>query len=126
SDGIGQAARLNQPRKIAIDHIGNLFVADTGNSTIRKITPDGTLSTFAGFPSATGSSDGRRDMARFNRPAGIAVDSQGNVYVADAGNRTIRKIAPDGMVTTLAGLAGAFGIVDGHGNAARFNNLGGL
>lgn len=126
SDGIGQAARFNQPRKIAIDHSGNLFVADTGNSTIRKITPDGAASTFAGFPSATGSSDGRRDMARFNRPAGIAVDSQGNVYVADAGNRTIRKIAPDGMVTTLAGLAGAFGIVDGHGNAARFNNLGGL
>jgi sugar lactone lactonase YvrE len=126
SDGGGQAARFNQPRKIAIDHSGNLFVADTGNSTIRKITPDGATSTFAGFPSATGSSDGRRELARFNRPAGIAVDSQGNVYVADAGNHTIRKITPDGVVTTLAGLAGTFGIVDGHGAAARFNNLGGL
>lgn len=116
-DGVGRAALFNEPRDVAIDASGNLFVADTGNHVIRKITPAGVVSTFAGVTQQAGSEDG--SLARFTYPSAITVDRAGNVYVAD--NATaIRKVAPDGSVTTLAGRSGERGSADGKGSDARF------
>src|SRR5215467_12055851 len=86
-----------------------------------KITPAGTVSTLAGLAGNPGSADGYGADARFNFPVGIAVDTDGNVYVADQNNATIRKVSPEGSVTTLAGLAGSVGSLDGIGTAAQFN-----
>ena len=120
-DGTGAAAQFFLPQGMASDGAGNLYVADTNNHTIRKITPAGVVSTLAGVPRVFGSSDGVGAAARFNFPLGVAMDGIGNLYVADAGNGTIRRIAPSGMVSTLAGTAGTFGSSDGTGAAARFN-----
>lgn len=121
TDGTGSAARFSSPSGIAIDSAGNVYVADTFNNTIRKITPGGVVSTFAGTPGVTGGMDGTGAAAQFNAPIGVAVDSSDNVYVADSGNNTIRKITPGTVVTTLAGLAGSAGSTDGTGSGARFN-----
>ena len=126
SDGTGGSARFNAPEGIAIDSVGNLFVADTNNSTIRKITAAGAVSTFAGVAGQTGTADGPGGSARFNGPYAVAVDGAGNVYVSDFFNSTIRKITAGGTVTTLAGLAGSPGAADGTGTAARFNQSYGL
>ncbi len=126
ADGTGSAARFWSPIGIARDASGVLFVADSLNHTIRKITTNGAVTTFAGSAGMAGSADGIGSSARFNNPAGVVVDSSGNVYVADAANNTIRKITPAGVVTTLAGLAGVQGSLDGTGSSARFNNPGGL
>jgi D-alanyl-D-alanine dipeptidase len=122
ADGIGSAARFYFPDGVAADGSGNVYVADSGNHTIRKITPAGTAATLAGLAGSQGSADGIGSAARFNDPEGVATDSSGNVYVADAGNHTIRKITPAGAVTTLAGLPGSSGSADGTGSAARFAN----
>src|SRR5258708_5513831 len=119
-DGAGAAARFNFPKGVATDSAGNIYVGDRGNHTIRKITPAGAVSTFAGTPDIFGSADGTGAAARFNLPEGVATDSADNVYVADEGNNTIRKITPAGAVTTLAGTAGTSGSADGTGAAARF------
>ncbi|MBO9540923.1 hypothetical protein J7643_10070 [bacterium] len=119
-DGTGAAARFNAPGYVAVDATGNLFAADYGNSTIRKITPAGVVSTLAGTALATGSVDATGAAARFNRPYGIAIDAAGTLYVADTENHTIRKISPSGDVSTLAGQAGATGSVNANGSAARF------
>jgi sugar lactone lactonase YvrE len=119
-DGPGSAARFDFPRGVATDGAGNVYVADTWNHTIRKITPDGVVSTLAGLAGNRGAADGPGGTARFNGPYGVAVDGAGNLYVADHWNSTIRKITPDGLVTTLAGLAGRTGSADGAGSAARF------
>jgi sugar lactone lactonase YvrE len=121
ADGTGSSARFLNPGAVAVDGSGNLYVADSGNSTIRKITPAGVVTTFAGSPGSIGSADATGGSARFNRPQGVAADSAGNVYVADTGNNAIRKITPDGAVTTLAlgavHLSGPQGVaVDGAGN----------
>jgi sugar lactone lactonase YvrE len=120
-DGLGDAARFALPDDVAVDRTGNLYVADTDNHTVRKITPDGTVTTLAGLAGVSGTTDGLGSAARFYWPAGIAVDSYGNVYVADTYNQTIRKITPGGLVTTLAGIAGSNGNIDGIGTAAAFN-----
>jgi sugar lactone lactonase YvrE len=121
ADGVGAAARFNGAQGIAADAAGNVYVADTFNDTIRKITPAGAVTTLAGQAGVAGSADGTGSSARFNQPSGIAVDTVGNLYVADTSNDTIRKITPTGMVTTLAGMAGAGGSTDGIGAAARFS-----
>ena len=122
TDGTGSAASFNQPSGIAVDASGNVYVADSSNSTIRKITPAGVVTTFASTAPANGSADGAGRMAGFSSPTGVAVDASGNVYVADTGNNTIRKITSAAVVTTLAGTAGTFGSADGTGSAATFSN----
>jgi sugar lactone lactonase YvrE len=122
ADGTGSAAQFQGLLdKIAADNLGNLYVADGGNNTIRKITPSGAVSTFAGTAGTTGSADGTGAAAQFNYPSAVATDTAGNVYVADAGNRTIRKITPTAVVSTLAGTAGTRGSADGTGAAAQFD-----
>jgi len=121
TDGSGSTARFYYPGWIALDKSGNFYVTDTYNSTIRKITPGGVVSTLAGSAGQTGSTDGSGSVARFAFPVGVAVDGSGNVYVADSSNDTIRKITSGGVVSTLAGSPGMGGSTDGSGSAARFS-----
>ena len=125
-DGTGAAARFKNPRGVAVDGVGNVYVADTDNHVIRKVTPGGVVTTLAGTAGSSGSVDGTGAAARFNYLRGVAVDGDGNVYVADTDNHVIRKVTPGGVVTTLAGTAGSSGSVDGTGAAARFNYLRGV
>lgn len=121
NDGVGSAARFDNPKGVAVDRAGNVYVADTYNDTIRKIAPGAFVTTLAGLAKNPGSADGTASEARFTDPQSVAVDSAGNVFVADQGNHTIRKITSSGVVTTFAGLAGNPGSADGVGSAARFN-----
>jgi uncharacterized repeat protein (TIGR01451 family) len=118
-DGTGRAARFGNP--IGIGLAGTtIYVADA-NHTIRKITSAGVVTSIAGTPDVAGSADGTGAAAQFNYPYGVAADSKGNVYVADNGNCTIRKIVTaTGVVTTLAGTAGVVGYADGTGPNAQF------
>lgn len=125
TDGTGNAARFNLPVDVKVDGAGNLFVAD--RAAVRKVTAAGVVTTLAGLFGSTGSVDGTGNAARFNSNAALAVDAAGNVYVADLGNRNIRKVTPAGVVTTLAGLAGAASsVIDGTGSAARFAGPAGM
>jgi hypothetical protein len=122
ADGTGGAAEFSGPQGLVYSG-GYLYVADTNNHTIRKVlASNGTVTTLAGLAGAAGSSDGSGSLARFNYPAGMAVDSLGNLFVADTDNHTIREIQSSGLVSTLAGLAGVSGAADGTGNAVRFNS----
>jgi sugar lactone lactonase YvrE len=105
ADGQGTTARFGAPRGLAADAKGNVYVADTDNHTVRKITPAGQVTTLAGRAGEAGKNDGTGAAARFSEPRGIAVDALGTVYVADTGNAAIRQITPDGVVTTIAGPA---------------------
>ncbi len=125
ADGSRSSARFLAPSDVAVDGAGNLYVADTGNQTIRKVTSTG-VTTLAGLTGASGVVDGTGTAARFFNPSGVAVDGRGSVYVADTDNDTIRRIAPGGVVTTLAGQAGSPGMVDGIGSAAHFNGPSGI
>ncbi|MEK7674452.1 MAG: hypothetical protein AAB676_01290, partial [Verrucomicrobiota bacterium] len=125
ADGTGSAARFDYPQGVAVDSAGNVFVADAGNHTIRRVTPAGVVTTLAGSVGAWGNADGTGSAAQFFGPRGVAVDSAGNVFVAEIGNHTIRKVTPAGVVTTLAGDAGGLGpggSADGMGSVARFNS----
>ena len=119
AEGLGKAASFNTPSGLAMDWAGNLYVADTGNNAIRKITPDGKVSTLAGDGLA-GDKDGRGAGARFNGPIGVAVGDDGVVYVTDTYNDRIRRIAPNGDVTTIAGGSRA-GKADGPAAQALFD-----
>lgn len=118
ADGMGTTAQLNRPSGIALDKSGNLYVADYENQRIRKITPSGLVSTIAGN-GIIGYVNGAVGIARFNNPAALTIDNQGNIYVADAFNNCIRKISTDGIVSTFAGKNIA-GFQDGIGTTARF------
>ncbi|MFB9842888.1 putative Ig domain-containing protein [Mucilaginibacter ginsenosidivorans] len=119
-NGLGSAALFNTPGQIATDLQGNIYVADINNNEIRKITPAGQVTTYAGT-GLPGSKNGGAATATFFHPIGVAVDAGGNVYVADHDNNVIRKIAPDGTVSTFAGLAGVPGVANGNGASARFS-----
>ena len=124
ANGMNSAARFNYPAGLRVDSTGNVYVPDAGNNTIRKLAHVGTnwvVTTIAGLAGVSGSTDGTGSAARFNYPAGVAVDPTGNLYVTDNGNNTIRMITPAGVVTTIAGLAGTSGSADGSGSGARFN-----
>jgi len=102
SNGAGTAASFNYPEGLAVDQAGNVYVADVGNNMIRKISPSGVVSTFAG-KGTSGFVNGAAAAATFNKPTGVAVNFDGNVFVADAGNNAIREISTNGMVTTVSG-----------------------
>jgi sugar lactone lactonase YvrE len=120
-DGPGGVARFNNPQGLAADATGNVYVADRDNQSIRKITPDGTVSTAAGSAASASANDGKGPKARFYRPSGIAVGSSGALFVSDTGNFTIRKISPAGVVSTIAGREGEGGYANGPAASARFN-----
>jgi hypothetical protein len=136
-NGMGATAEFNSPGNLVVDSAGNVYVADANNAQIRKVTPAGTVSTYAG--TVTGFVDGDLTVARFGNPAGIAIDAAGNLYVADLGNQAVRRIAnagdasnlQAGAVTTVAGgndgggQFGAVGFRDGTGGpdgTALFTN----
>jgi sugar lactone lactonase YvrE len=100
-DGVGAKAVIQTPRGLAVDTKGNLYAADTDEGIIRKITPDGTVTTLAGKLNDAGLADGKGAEAQFAGPRGLAMDKDGNIYVADSDNAAIRKITPDGTVTTV-------------------------
>lgn len=115
----GAAAKFDVPTGVAVDMQGNVYVADAGNNCIRKVTPSGAVSTFAGSTSS-GYADGSGGTAKFFNPNALAVDRKGNIYVADFANMRIRMITPSGLVSTLAG-NGTRGYADGDGTIAEFD-----
>jgi len=119
ADGTASEAEFNTPSGLAIDADDNLYVADTGNNVIRKISKTGVVSTLAGTGRA-GFADGAALQAQFNGPTGVAADSHGNIYVADTYNDRIRMISASGIVTTVAG-TGVPGYLDGQSGEARFD-----
>ena len=124
-DGTGAAARFNAPEGIAADAAGNLYVAEPASATIRKVTPQGTVSTLAGANGVLGFADGSAAAARFNMPSRLKADAGGNVYVTDTGNSVVRKISPAGATATLAG-NGSCGSADGSSTSAQFCNPKGI
>ena len=122
ADGTGWAARFAYPGSCRVDSSGNVFVADSYNNTVRKVTAAGVVTTVAGIAGQSGSTDGPVASALFNATSGVAFDTQGNLYVADDGNYVIRKVSTSGVVSTLAGAAGTSGHVDGTGTGAEFTD----
>ncbi|MFM9090785.1 MAG: hypothetical protein ACKOUK_03475, partial [Verrucomicrobiota bacterium] len=120
ADGTGAAARFNVPWGIAVDAAGTVYVADSENHVIRRISAAGVVSTVAGQNGVTGYADGAGAVARFQQPRGLAVDAGGNLFVADHGNHTVRRISAAGVVETIAGSPGITGDADSVGAAARF------
>ncbi len=118
ADGKGLKTHFREPISVAVDQSGIVYVADSGNNAIRKITPHGDVSTLAGG-SRPGYRDGKGREARFSWPTGIAVDDVGNIYVCDSQNNRIRRITPEGVVSTVAG-SGVPGFADGSGYQAQF------
>ncbi|WP_219009819.1 IPT/TIG domain-containing protein [Aquimarina litoralis] len=119
-DGPADTALINFAAGMAIDANGDIIFADAGNHSIRKVTPQGFVSTIAGN-GTMGDVNGTGDVAQFNAPLDVGVDSQGNIYVVDFGNQKIKQITPDGVVSTYAG-TGDIGSMDGIPSIATFNN----
>jgi len=120
TDGAAATALFNQPFALTQDSAGIVYVADSGNSTIRRIAVDGTVSTLAGLAGATGTTDGTGSVARFDSPSGIAFGPDGDLYVADRNTHLIRRVTLAGAVTTYAGSTS--GYLDGAAPTAKFNN----
>ncbi len=123
-DGTNSVARFNWPSALAADTSGNIYVSDCFNHTIRKVTPAGLVTTLAGLNGVWGSADGTNSGARFYRPLGLTLDGVGNIYVADSGNQTLRKISAQGtnwIVTTVAGMECSSGSADRLAANAQFN-----
>jgi streptogramin lyase len=121
TDGVATDARFAGPRGLAIDPSGNLYVADEINCNIRRITPHGLVTTLAGSTGTAGHRDGEGIHAAFGAPRGLAADGDGNVFIADTNNHTIRRLSPNGYVATIAGKPFEPGAADGTGRKARFN-----
>src|SRR5437660_10342627 len=135
NDGINSSAQFDFPSGIAVDRAGNLFVADTSNNTIRKVSPAGpdwVVTTIVGVPAlggVGGTKDGINNNARFWKPNGVAVDTNGNIFVVDHYTHTIRKITPSGtnwVVSTIAGVGQMMGYADGTNSDARFSSPTGI
>jgi sugar lactone lactonase YvrE len=125
-DGLADSAKFSSPRGVCVDSKGNVFVADCWNHRIRKVSPDGMVTTFAGGGKIgvlveNAWRDGADTTARFDAPCGLSIDKNDNIYVADANNSCIRKITPDGYVTTLAGIGKQKGLLDGSKDTALLN-----
>jgi len=118
AEGTGEAAKFSEPSGVAVDTLGTVYVADKANHRIRKISPAGVVTTFAGT-GATAFAEGNPGTATFFLPIGIAIHTSGFVYVADSGNNRIRKVTPSGIVATLAGSATG-DWADGNGASAKF------
>ena len=116
ADGTRSAARFNMPRGIAVAPDNSIYVTDSGNHTVRRITRDGVVTTVAGTPGVAGSDD-----THLNTPSGIDVDANGNVYVVDTFNHAVRMIGSDGKLVTVAGQLGVSGFADGDAATAKFN-----
>ncbi len=125
-DGVGTNALFYSPVGVAMDAGGELLVSDANNHVIRRIATNAVVTTFAGAPGVDGAADGPAATARFGKPAELALDARGNLYVADALLHTIRKITRGGFVSTVAGAVGVDGAVDGANGVARFFNPYGL
>ena len=119
-DGAGSIAQFRNPNGMAVDKAGNIYVGDLNNHVIRKITPAGVVTTFAGIMGVRGYQDGAATVAEFNEPWGLAIDNSDNIYVGDAKNNVIRKITPTGIVSTLAG-SRTPAFADGVGTSASFD-----
>lgn len=126
ADGTGTNAFFNNPVGLALAPDGSLFVSDANNFTLRRVTATGVVTTIAGAAGQDGSADGPASTARFGKPAELALAPNGTLYIADAAHHTIRRLTPDGRVSTIAGLVGADGAADGANGLARFFNPYGL
>lgn len=125
-DGIGTAARFNNPSALAIERNGVILVADTNNSCLRRINSDRVVTTFVGNCGFVGFDDGVGTLAGFGYSLGVVNDASGTIYVADTGGLKIRKITSAGVVTSLAGVSGFPGSTDGAGSSARFSGPAGV
>jgi sugar lactone lactonase YvrE len=124
-DGNVVSAKFYFPTGIAVDHIGNIFIGEEGNLRVRKIDPNGNVTTLAGN-GGVNLNDGVGTNAGFGQPSGLAVNANGDLYIADRGTARIRKVTSDGTVTTVAGSSGNFGFADGNGVNAKFNYPSGI
>jgi hypothetical protein len=117
ADGVGSNAGFSEPQLVAVDASGNTYVGDAGNHRIRKVTPTGVVTTFAGSGVPT-FADGQGTQSSFNYPVGVSISPSGNLVVTDHNNYRIRTVTPTGVVMTLAG--SAQGWQDGTGSSASF------
>lgn len=124
ADGAGAVARFTGPGAIAVDAVGGVYVADSGNHTVRKISREGVVTTLAGQAGVAGSADGQAAAASFNGPSALALDGTGNLYVLDKGNNLVRRISPSGLVSTVAGTRGATALQLGALPGAWINSVG--
>lgn len=126
ADGAAATARVRFIQGIAADSNGNIYFADSSNNAVRRLSAVGQVTTIAGVHQQPGDTDGSTNDARFNRPTAVALDDFGNLYVSDSVSHTIRKISSTGQVTTIGGMAGVSGAVDGPSGTSRFNLPSGL